>query len=208
MDFTLSNNYEQTFVLNNSTIQNIEWTIHNDHLITILDLSPKSNLHFKLSIFKGNVKINYLILALEEQEKIIDYHAINFGMNCSMDICVKVIQFDYSTVIFKCVGEIAKDASNSKSHQRLDFLTFSKNTISGNHPILIINNNQVEAGHAGTVGALDDKYLFYLMSRGIKKSDAIKLVLKSQINAVLTDQSLVNLVSAKIEKKYQGGKHG
>jgi Fe-S cluster assembly scaffold protein SufB len=205
MEFKLTTAKEQTFVLNDSIKQTITWEIKNDHHVTIIDLSPKSDLKFDITLLKGNLQINYFILGLNTQTKKVKYHARNIMPKTTMNICVKVIQFDYSAVDFECIGEITKNAVNSKSHQRLDFLTFSSNTKSGNHPILIIDNNEVEAGHAGTVGCMDEKYLFYLMSRGISKLDAIKLVLKSQINVVVLDWSLAKLITSKIENKYLGG---
>ena len=49
------------------------------------------------------------------------------------------------------------------------------------NPILLSDENDVEAGHAASVGRLDKKQLYYLMSRGLAKPTAKRLVVRGFI---------------------------
>ncbi len=46
-------------------------------------------------------------------------------------------------------------------------------------PELEIQTNEVKAGHAASIGRIDEEQLFYLMSRGLSKSEATKLLVKA-----------------------------
>ena len=42
---------------------------------------------------------------------------------------------------------------------------------------MFIDTKNVVANHAASISTIDDNYLFYLMSKGIEKDDAIKLIM-------------------------------
>ena len=46
-------------------------------------------------------------------------------------------------------------------------------------PELEIESNKVRAGHAASVGQIDEEQLFYLTSRGLNKQEAIKLLVEA-----------------------------
>lgn len=54
------------------------------------------------------------------------------------------------------------------------------------NPILLIDENDVEAGHAASVGPVNPVQLNYLLSRGIPKPVAQRLVIRGFLAAVLT----------------------
>ena len=45
--------------------------------------------------------------------------------------------------------------------------------------------NEVTAGHAASVGQVDDEQLFYLTSRGISEAEAKRLVIRGFLGAVI-----------------------
>jgi Fe-S cluster assembly scaffold protein SufB len=46
-------------------------------------------------------------------------------------------------------------------------------------PDLEIESNQVKAGHAASVGKIDEEQLFYLTSRGLNKEEAVELLVEA-----------------------------
>lgn len=54
------------------------------------------------------------------------------------------------------------------------------------NPILLIDENDVTAGHAASVGRVDPEELYYLMSRGIPRQEAERLVIRGFLGAVIT----------------------
>jgi Fe-S cluster assembly protein SufD len=58
-------------------------------------------------------------------------------------------------------------------------------------PGLEIKANDVKAGHAATIGNIDDELLFYLMSRGFDQKNASKVIVegffKSQLDLIMDE---------------------
>ena len=63
------------------------------------------------------------------------------------------------------------------------------------NPILLIDENEVTAGHAASIGQVDPEDMYYLMSRGLDQETAERLVfavsweqlsLKSQLRKCVT----------------------
>ncbi len=83
-------------------------------------------------------------------------------------------------IIFNVTGEISKGNSGSKLDQNNQIVTFNASKCQIN-PNLLIDEYDVEAEHNAIIGKFDDQILFYLMSRGIKENDAIKLLCEGLI---------------------------
>ena len=58
---------------------------------------------------------------------------------------------------------------NSNVYQTLKGIITSNEAIVEVNPILIIDEYDISAGHAATVGKIEEEALFYLMSRGLTK---------------------------------------
>lgn len=54
-------------------------------------------------------------------------------------------------------------------------------------PNLIVNTNEVEANHGVSIGKIDDNELFYLMSKGINKYHAVKIIEEGFILSIMPD---------------------
>ena len=51
---------------------------------------------------------------------------------------------------------------------------------------LLIDEHEVTAGHAASVGRVDPEEMYYLMSRGLRKEEAERLVIRGFLGSVLT----------------------
>ncbi len=71
---------------------------------------------------------------------------------------------------------IAAHAHGSEASLRDDTLLIGKHAKIDAIPALEIAANDVKAFHGATVGAIDDEHIFYLMSRGIEREAAEKLI--------------------------------
>lgn len=76
----------------------------------------------------------------------------------------------------EATGKIEKYARGSSSHQTSRAMTFSDSQTATILPQLLIDENEVEASHATTVGQMDENQMYYLQSRGLSKEEAMKLV--------------------------------
>ncbi len=55
------------------------------------------------------------------------------------------------------------------------------------NPILLIDEDDVTAGHAASVGRVDPVQLYYLMSRGISQQEAERLVIHGFLSPVVNE---------------------
>ncbi|MBK3496150.1 Fe-S cluster assembly protein SufD [Viridibacillus sp. YIM B01967] len=84
---------------------------------------------------------------------------------------------DSSRAIFNGIGKIEHGATKADAVQESRVLMFSENARGDANPILLIEEDDVTAGHAASVGRVDPIQLYYLMSRGISKEEAERLVI-------------------------------
>lgn len=101
-------------------------------------------------------------------------------------------------------GRILKDAYGSNSHQSSRALVLSEDQTCEITPILLIDENDVQASHATTIGQINENQLYYLQTRGLTKKQALGLITVGYlmpIASVLDDETLKEELTSKIEKK-------
>jgi Fe-S cluster assembly scaffold protein SufB len=74
-------------------------------------------------------------------------------------------------------------------------------------PSLIVETDNVSASHGGTVGELDEDQIFYMMTRGLTRTEAVRILLEGYFEEVvqrLEDPGLEALVRRRIAEKLRG----
>ncbi|WP_173915736.1 Fe-S cluster assembly protein SufD [Halobacillus sp. Marseille-Q1614] len=110
-----------------------------------------------------------------------------------------------SSGIFNGIGKIEHGASKSNAEQESRVLMLSKNARGDANPILLIDEDDVTAGHAASVGRVDPMQLYYLMSRGISQFEAERLIIHGFLAPVVNQlpieavkQQLRQLIERKV----------
>lgn len=111
----------------------------------------------------------------------------NYGVAC-----------DISNIIFTGVSHIKKGASKSETHQNAKVIVFDEKANGTASPILKIDENDVIASHGAVVGQLNSDHMFYLMSRGLSKEEAKKIITLGYLKPISSYFS--EEVQKKIEK--------
>lgn len=92
-------------------------------------------------------------------------------------------------------ASIVQGAKKSVVHQKAKGLTLSKKAIIEAKPNLFIDEYDVIANHAASIGSINEEDLFYLTSRGLTTLDATELIILGFIKPILdkiTDQQIVD----------------
>ncbi|MGM9966029.1 MULTISPECIES: Fe-S cluster assembly protein SufD [unclassified Rummeliibacillus] len=92
-------------------------------------------------------------------------------------ILIHGVMKDSSRGIFNGIGKIEHGATKADAEQESRVLMLNKDARGDANPILLIDEDDVTAGHAASVGRVDPVQLYYLMSRGISKAEAERLVI-------------------------------
>lgn len=102
---------------------------------------------------------------------------IHHGKNTEGNILKHGVMKDSATSIFNGIGKIEHGASKSNAQQESRVLMLSEKARGDANPMLLIDEDDVIAGHAASVGRVDPVQLYYLMSRGIPKKEAERLII-------------------------------
>ncbi|MCA1024025.1 Fe-S cluster assembly protein SufD [Halobacillus litoralis] len=101
----------------------------------------------------------------------------HFGKGSDGYILQHGVMKDKASAIFNGIGKIEHGASKSNAEQESRVLMLSKDARGDANPILLIDEDDVTAGHAASVGRVDPIQLYYLMSRGISRFEAERLII-------------------------------
>lgn len=106
---------------------------------------------------------------------------------------------DAATSIFNGIGHIEHGASKSNAEQESRVLMLSEKARGDANPILLIDEDDVTAGHAASVGRVDPVQLYYLMSRGIPQAEAERLVIHGFLAPVVNQLPIENVKKQLVE---------
>jgi Fe-S cluster assembly protein SufD len=129
---------------------------------------------------------------------------VHFGKQSDGYILQHGVMKDSATSIYNGVGKIEHGAMKSNAEQESRVLMLSKNARGDANPILLIDEDDVTAGHAASVGRMDPVQLYYLMSRGITKAEAERLVIHGFLAPVVGQipiEAVKNQLTQVIERK-------
>jgi Fe-S cluster assembly protein SufD len=124
--------------------------------------------------------------------------------NAHSDLLYKGALDDHSRSVFRGIIRVHKGAQGTDAYQTNRNLLLSEDARSDSLPNLEIEADDVKCSHGATVGQLDDDHLFYLMSRGLPREKAERLVVLGFLGEVLARLPLggvVEKVTRAIEEK-------
>ncbi|PIC56608.1 Fe-S cluster assembly protein SufD [Sporosarcina sp. P12(2017)] len=111
---------------------------------------------------------------------------VHWGLDTDGFILKHGVMKENSTAIFNGIGRIAKGATRSNAVQESRILMLGERGRGDANPILLIDENDVTAGHAASVGRVDPLQMFYLMSRGISQEEAERLIIHGFLAPVVS----------------------
>lgn len=117
----------------------------------------------------------------------IDTRVVNHGRNSVGHILQHGVILERGTLTFNGIGHILKGAKGADAQQESRVLMLSDQARSDANPILLIDENEVTAGHAASIGQVDPEDMYYLMSRGLDKDTAERLVIRGFLGSVITE---------------------
>ena len=101
------------------------------------------------------------------------------------DFANYAIAVDDAQMILNNNAKIIQGASKSVVRQKAKGLTLSKNAKIKAMPNLYIDEYDVIANHAASIGSISKEDLFYLMSRGLDEKEASKLIVLGFVQPLL-----------------------
>ena len=125
---------------------------------------------------------------LADNDNHIDHHTIieHEKEHCTSNELYKGILSGKSTGVFNGRIHVHDEAQKTDAIQSNQNILLSDNAIIHTKPELEIYADDVKCTHGATVGQLDEKGIFYLRARGIKRKEAQKMMMRAYIGEVLS----------------------
>lgn len=155
--------------------------------IVLVDLTSSScSVKFDIEAEEGSEANGYFaFLSDKSNQKHCEVNAIIKSKNASSLIDMEGVIVDSAKMDLLGNTQILKGALNSSVRQQARIADLSKNGKGQASPSLLIDENDVKASHGAVIGRVDDNALFYLMSRGLSKEEARKLIVSSYLVPVI-----------------------
>src|SRR3954464_5019368 len=120
-------------------------------------------------------------------EQHLDYDTFqeHIAPDCESDFAFKGALRDDATAVWRGMIRVEKDAQKTNAYQECRNLMLSPTTHAVPIPGLEILANDVRCTHAATVGRVNREDMFYLMSRGLTRQEAERLIVRGFFQEVL-----------------------
>ena len=135
----------------------------------------------------SHADMKVVALSSGKQVQGIDTRVTNYGCNSIGNILQHGVILEKGTLTFNGIGHIIKGAKGADAQQESRVLMLSDQARSDANPILLIDENDVTAGHAASIGQGDPEDMYYLMSRGLDKATAERLVVRGFLGSVIVE---------------------
>jgi Fe-S cluster assembly protein SufD len=129
----------------------------------------------------------------------------HIGVATGGDLLLHGAGTERSRSVFTGLIKIDPPAQQTNSYLKNENMLLDRTARADSIPILEIEANDVRASHGATIGKIDEEYIFYLMSRGIPRNTAVRMVVEGFFYKVFdrmynerVREKLFKAVSAKI----------
>ncbi|RIL10198.1 MAG: Fe-S cluster assembly protein SufD [Proteobacteria bacterium] len=145
-------------------------------------------------------------LYLVDKRRHADIHTtqMHLAPNCRSDLYCKGVLKDQARSVYYGFIKVAEGAQKTDAYQTNRNLVLSHEARADTIPNLEIKANDVKCSHGASVGQVSQDELFYLMTRGLSRDRAERLLVEGFFEDLLSrlkDQALHDLVSQMILKR-------
>ena len=174
---------------------------------TVIDLGGKNSITNYYSNLIGKTSKNDIqVIYLGNKDQLFDlnYIAELRGEKSNADIEVQGALKDHSKKHFKGTIDFKRGCKKAKGNENEACMLLSDTAKSLTLPMLLCSEEDVEGNHSSSTGKVGEQELFYIMSRGFEKKEAMKLMVRARLNHIIesiTKDSLREEILRKIDEK-------
>lgn len=152
------------------------------------NMGSQTTMLYPCSVLIGkNAKTDSLGIAFagSNQNQDTGTKVIHAASNTSSTIKSKSISKDGGISTYRGIVTVNPNAKNCNISVHCDALLIDKNSISNTYPTLNIKNSNINIVHEATVGKIGEDQIFYLMSRGLNKEQALQMIVSGFIEPII-----------------------
>ena len=167
----------------------------------LLSLGPnfiKNEIHCNLLEAFSSCFVNGVMLLNGHQHHELKTNINHKYENCKSSQLIKSVLLDKSSGTYQGKIYVDKKAQKTNGYQLSKALILSESSEFNSKPELEIYADDVKCSHGSTIGNIDENSIFYLMSRGLTRQQANKMIVEGFLNEVIetiTEPNIKKLIS-------------
>jgi Fe-S cluster assembly protein SufD len=130
--------------------------------------------------------------------------AVHIGKATESEMGARTVMRGEATAIVNGITEIKRGATRANGQQTERMLMLSPLARGDANPILLIDEDDVKAGHAASVGKVSEEHVYYLMSRGLSRTEAQRLIIRGFLAPTIAgvpDEAVRAFIVDRVERK-------
>ena len=150
---------------------NLQWTIG-----ALGSRLAKVNQHVALTGQDAEAQVNGVMFTQGKQHLCYNTHQHHQAAYCQSDLLYKAALQDLSRTVWRGMIKVDEGAQRTNAYQRNDNLMLTTTARADSIPGLEIEADDVRCTHGSTSGRVDDQQLFYAMTRGFTRKEAVRMI--------------------------------
>ena len=196
--FSIDSNLDNSYGYHLTNVKSYSNSIFENFLFSSGSSFVKNEIHCNLLESFSSCFVNALIFLSNQQ-----HHELKTNINHKQEHCkssqlVKSVLLDKSNGTYQGKIYVDKDAQKTNGYQLSKALVLSENSAFNSKPELEIYADDVKCSHGSSTGNIDQNSIFYLMSRGLSKEQANKMLVEGFLNEAIetiTEPNIQSLIS-------------
>ncbi|MAT71504.1 MAG: Fe-S cluster assembly protein SufD [Planctomycetaceae bacterium] len=136
----------------------------------------KVNQHVALTGQDAEAQVNGVMFTHGKQHLSYNTHQHHEAAHCRSDLLYKAALQDQSRTVWRGMIKVDEAAQRTDAYQRNDNLMLSQASRADSIPGLEIEADDVRCTHGSTAGRVDDNQIFYAMTRGYTRTEAVRMI--------------------------------
>ena len=196
--FSTDSNLDNSYNYHLTNVKSYSNSIFENFLFSSGASFVKNEIHCDLLESFSSCFVNALIFLRNQQHHELKTNVNHRHEHCKSSQLVKSVLLDKSIGTYQGKIYVEKNAQKTNGYQLSKALVLSENSAFNSKPELEIYADDVKCSHGSTTGNIDQNSIFYLMSRGLSKEQANKMLVEGFLNEVIetiTESNIQSLIS-------------
>ena len=186
------------YIVNDNENKNYKYNIKEDSIIYHFSINSSSDV--EVNLVKDGVSVSYYYNNINYDDNKFKIRINHLCSNTHSEVFNHGVNVFDNKLMYYVDGVVPKSSSKCICNQDNQIINMSdgKSTIC---PNLLIDNYDVDSNHAAYIGKFKDEIMFYLMSRGISRVVAYRLLLNGfLLNSDSIEKDKIKVFLDEIEK--------
>ncbi len=196
--FNINDILDSSYNYNSVKVKGYSNSIFENFLLSLGPNFIKNEIHCNLLENFSSCFINGIMLLNGDQHHELKTNVNHKYENCKSSQLVKSVLLGKSNGTYQGKIYVDERAQKTNGYQLSKALILSKESQFNSKPELEIYADDVKCSHGSTTGNIDENSIFYLMSRGLTKNQANKMIVEGFLNEAIetiTDPNIKILIS-------------